>query len=67
MTDVKYKSADFEAVDYDEELRKILKKKYVGCTIRSGVGVVEIRTTVDLEPSEKVEVEKLVGKGMKKG
>lgn len=59
---VEYWSEDHDVVDWEAELRKVLGDKLVGLTVRTPNEVIEIRTTVEIEPSEMSEIGKLTGK-----
>lgn len=59
---IEYRSDDYEFPDWDVELKKVLGDKFIGCTVRTPNDVIEIRFTVELEPSELNELKKLTGK-----
>lgn len=63
---IEYWSEDHDVIDWEAELRKVLGDKLVGVTVRTPNTVIEIRTTVEMEPGEMAEVMKLTGKGWTK-
>lgn len=63
---VEYWSEDHDKVDWEEELKKILGDKFIGATVTTPNKLIEIRTTVEMEPPELNEIKRITDKGWTK-
>ncbi len=59
---IQYRSEDYEVINWEQELKKLLGDKFIGRTIRTPNQLIEFRTTVELEAAEVNEIKRLSGR-----